>query len=431
MKRLVFAMATLLPLVAQAQPAFHPSGTNLTYGMNSNAPSVISITSNPAAAAASSTRGDNSTTSAIGLISSIGLSVELGQVDNFEQQIDDLTTQLDRTNITPSEGFQIIDDFDDFLLLAEKEGYLIINAATHLPFMPLMINSGTLGGTITIDVNAGIQAYIGVHAAPLTYNTTNQEMETDSAFYVKGAAVLEASVGYSRKMWGNRNGNLFAGVTGKYYQVGLSKSVIPLIDDTNNDVGDTLADEFDQNQNTTDGIGIDLGVLWVGNNYSLGATLLNANAPTFDYSEIGNDCHLLTGTSQNNCNAAAQHSNKINLTETYTMDAQVRVEAALHSKNKHWQINASYDGNSIRGPVGNEIQWMNIAIGYVPDNWIPGIRAGYRENLAGSQLSMATFGITLLKGLNLDIAYGLEEIESDGEKYPRSVAVNLGLEMRF
>ena len=107
MKRLVFAMATLLPLVAQAQPAFHPSGTNLTYGMNSNAPSVISITSNPAAAAASSTRGDNSTTSAIGLISSIGLSVELGQVDNFEQQIDDLTTQLDRTNITPSEGFQI------------------------------------------------------------------------------------------------------------------------------------------------------------------------------------------------------------------------------------------------------------------------------------------------------------------------------------
>ncbi|VAW87272.1 hypothetical protein MNBD_GAMMA18-2033, partial [hydrothermal vent metagenome] len=81
--------------------------------------------------------------------------------------------------------------------------------------------------------------------------------------------------------------------------------------------------------------------------------------------------------------------------------------------------------------VNNEMQWMNIAVGYAPDNWIPGVRVGYRENLVGSQLSMATFGITLLKGLNLDIAYGLEEIESDGEKYPRSVAVNLGLEMRF
>ncbi|VAW83743.1 hypothetical protein MNBD_GAMMA18-80, partial [hydrothermal vent metagenome] len=391
MNRFMLAATALIPLVAQAQPVFHPSGMNLTYGMNSNVPSVIGITSNPAAAAATSTRKRNSTTTAIGVISSTGISTELGQIDNFSQQVDDLTSQLDQASITPQQGQQIIDDFDGFLSLAEKEGYLIVNTTAHLPIMPLMINSEKLGGAITIDANAGIQAYMGVLAAPLIYNPTTQEIETDSAFYVKGAAVLEASIGYSRKVWSNQKGNLFAGVTGKYYQVGLSKSVIPLVDDTNNDIGDTLVDEFDQNQNTTDGIGIDLGILWVGNSYSLGATLINANSPTFDYGEIGNDCQLLSGSAQDNCNAAALHSSKINPTETYTMDAQMRMEASLHSKNKHWQINASYDGNAVHNPVNNEMQWMNIAVGYAPDNWIPGVRVGYRENLVGSQLSMATF----------------------------------------
>ncbi|MCF6217422.1 MAG: conjugal transfer protein TraF [Gammaproteobacteria bacterium] len=431
MKKLAFAMALIIPFAAHAQPLFHPSGSNLTNGMSSNSPSVISITNNPAAAAATLTREENSTTTAIGVISSIGISTELGQVDNFSQQIDDLSTQLDRTNLTLAEGQQIESDFNDFLLLAERDGYLIINAAAHVPAMPFMINSETLGGAITLDINAAVQAYLGVLSAPLSYNAITQEMTTDSAFYIKGATVLEASVGYSRKVWNNQHGNLFAGVTGKYYQVGLSKNVIPLMDDANNDVGDTLADEFEQNQNTSTGIGIDLGVLWVANNYSLGATLANANSPRFDYGEIGNDCNLLTGSAQSNCLAAATHSNKIDLTETYTMDAQLRIEGSLHSQNKHWQLSASYDGNAVYGPVGNEMQWATLAVGYAPDNWIPGVRVGYRKNMAGSELSMATFGLTLIKGLNLDVGYGLEEVEEDGEKYPRTLAVNLGLEMRF
>ncbi len=431
MKRLSLAMALIIPFAAHAQPVFHPSGSNLTNGMSSNSPSVISITNNPAAAASTLNREANSTTTAIGIISSIGFSTEIGQIDNFSQQVDDLTTQLDRTGLTLAEGNQIISDFNSFLTLAENEGYLIINAAAHVPIMPLMINSETLGGAITFDINVAAQAYLGVLSAPLTYNASTQEMETDSAFYVKGAAILEASVGYSRRVWNNPHGNLFAGVTGKYYQVGLSKSVIPLIDDTNNDVGDTLSDEFDQNQNTSTGIGIDLGMLWVANNYSVGATLANANSPRFDYGEIGNDCGLLTGSAQNYCNAAVTHSSKIDLTETYTMDAQLRFEAAIHSQNKHWQLHTSYDSNAVYGPVGNEMQWLTLAVGYAPDNWIPGVRVGYRKNMAGSELSMATFGLTLIKGLNLDMAYGLETVEEDGEKYPRTVALNLGLEMRF
>ncbi len=432
MKKLSFAMALIIPFTAQAQPVFHPSGSNLTNGMSSSSPSVISITSNPAAAAATLTREENSTTTAIGVISSIGISTEFGQVDNFSRQTDDLDIQLDRTDITTqADADLIIADFDDFLQLAEQEGYLIINAAAHIPTMPLMINSETLGGAITLDVNVAVQAYLGVLAAPITYNALTQEITTDSAFYVKGAAILEASVGYSRRVWNNQHGNLFAGVTGKYYQVGLSKKVIPLIDDTNNDVGDTLSDEFEKNQNTSTGVGVDLGILWVADNYSFGATLANANSPSFDYGEIGNNCNLLAGSAQSNCLAAATHSSKIDLTETYTMDAQLRLEGALHSQNKHWQLSASYDGNAVYGPVGNEIQWMTVAVGYAPDNWIPGVRMGYRKNMAGSELSMATFGLTLIKGLNLDIAYGLEEVEEDGEKYPRTVAVNLGLEMRF
>lgn len=428
MKRLLLSSALFLPLVVQAQPLFHSTGANLTYGMNSHAPSVISITSNPAAAAVSLSK--EGTTAAVGIISSVGTSVEFGQIDNFSDQIDRLITRLDEPVNTPDDADAIKLEFEEFLQQAEQEGYVIANAAIHIPLMPLMFASESLGGAITLDVNAGLQAYSGLLYAPLEYNSTTEEMETNSALYIKGAAVAEVSAGYSRKVWGNNNGGLYAGITGKYYQVELTKNVISL-NDTDDGLEDTLADEFDQNQQSTSNFGIDLGLLWVANHYSLGVTLANANAPEFDYGTLGSNCDQLSGPAQNNCYTAASHNNKIDLTETYTMDPQLRVEATLHSANRHWLLNTSYDANSVRGPIGNEIQWMTAAVGYVPDNWIPGVRFGYRKNLVGSQLSMATFGLTLLKGLNLDVAYGLEEVEHEGEKFPRTVAVNLGLEMRF
>ena len=428
MKRLLLTSALLLPLSIQAQPLFHPTGANLTYGMNSLAPSVISATSNPAATASNLSKGRTST--AVGLISSVGTSIEFGPIDNFSEQIDSLITRLDEPVVTPEEGDAIKLEFDNFLQQAEKDGYVIANAAIHLPIMPLVFTSKSLGGALTFDINASIQAYSGLLYSELIYNPGIQEMETNSALYIKGAAVAEVSAGYSRQIWGNKHGGLYAGVTGKYYQVELTKNVISL-NDTDDGLEDTLSEEFDQNQNSTTNFGIDLGLLWTANHYSLGVTLANANAPQFDYGSLGSNCDQLTGTAQSNCYTATSHSNKIDLTETYTMDPQVRLEATLHSANKHWLLSTSYDANSVRGPVGNEIQWMSMALGYAPDNWIPGVRFGYRENLAGSQLSMATFGLTLLKGVNLDVAYGLEEVEHEGDKYPRTIAVNLGVEMRF
>jgi hypothetical protein len=66
-------------------------------------------------------------------------------------------------------------------------------------------------------------------------------------------------------------------------------------------------------------------------------------------------------------------------------------------------------------------------------NWrvVPGVRVGYRENLAGQQLSQVTFGTTLFGFFNFDVLYGLDKIDVDDSSVPRSLALNIGFEQKF
>jgi len=62
---------------------------------------------------------------------------------------------------------------------------------------------------------------------------------------------------------------------------------------------------------------------------------------------------------------------------------------------------------------------------------IPGIRAGYRVNQAGSELSYLSGGFTLFS-VNVDVAYSPDKVEDDsGDETSRSIIVNLGLELTF
>jgi hypothetical protein len=52
--------------------------------------------------------------------------------------------------------------------------------------------------------------------------------------------------------------------------------------------------------------------------------------------------------------------------------------------------------------------------------------------MAGTELSYATAGLTILKRLNLDVAVGLDTVEDeDGDEMPRSVYFSLGYDTAF
>jgi len=114
------------------------------------------------------------------------------------------------------------------------------------------------------------------------------------------------------------------------------------------------------------------------------------------------------------------------------MQQQLKFEASLNSESKLFAINASLDANSVTDPFGDEYQWMVANISFNFNSWfIPDLRVGYRANLAGSELTYGTVGLSAFKMLTVDVAYGLEEVIIDGETAPRSFAANIGFQLSF
>ena len=221
-------------------------------------------------------------------------------------------------------------------------------------------------------------------------------------------------------LWG---GKLYGGIRGKYYKVTLLQDTERLVS-TNTD-SENYFDDLDLDDGeTSTGVGVDVGMLWVSDHLRLGATLANINEPEFEYNAFD-----LTGFTD--ATVIATLTGLANA--KYTMERQVTVEAALTSQNKNWVVAGSLDLNEVVDPVGDEYQWLAVSAAYATDSWwLPGIRAGYRVNQAGSELKYLTGGVTLFKSLNLDLAYSPDKVEDDnGDEISRSIIFNLGLELTF
>jgi hypothetical protein len=109
------------------------------------------------------------------------------------------------------------------------------------------------------------------------------------------------------------------------------------------------------------------------------------------------------------------------------------VDAAVSTKGKQVTLGMSYDTNAVKDAVGDEYQWAVASVSYYGDShFVPGLRAGYRQNLAGTELSYATFGLTVLKRLNIDLGVALETVEDeDGDEMPRSAYFSIGYDTAF
>jgi len=460
-KHISLITALLFSTASLATPVYHPPGSNLTYGSISNGQSIMSDITNPAAGASIFTKEDGQFR--FGVFSSIGVGYEIGDVADLINQID---TTIDKFTDTANNqtiiGTNITDNVNrilgilntdiattnTLLLDIEKNGYFKGFASIHVPIMPLVVTHKAISGSFVLDINAsgvGLASFLSsdvsdITSGDITTAVTNaiagtqtsvnlgDLINSDSTTVIKGAAIVELSLGYSKPVWKNDDGQLFAGIRGNYYKVELTRFAQKLDDSSNQSLNDIFEANKDSNQKNNSGIGIDLGVLWVSEHSRAGATLKNINKPSFDFNTIDT-----SGYTDTKVIAALQRGNK------YEMDPQLRLEGALFSANQNWVFGVALDANAIDDPVGQEYQWATASAAYATDSfYIPGFRVGYRANLAGTELTYVTTGITLFRIFNLDIAYGLEEItikkndltSTDGT-IPRSMLVNLGFELTF
>ncbi|MFV8834322.1 conjugal transfer protein TraF [Aquisalimonas sp. APHAB1-3] len=468
-----------------AHPMGQPTGAQLTYGGSAPHEVAIAVTGNPAAPSLGERRVRAG-------LANIGLGIEIGEADDFDQdlerigddfeKLDKRLVEFDNTleSISSQEDIEkakadlesligditvFEDDANTFVSEVSDAAYVKFNGSLGGPAAPLSIRSERLGGVITVDYGAYIEGRAAVESSGDAFSTgfdqlldSNDELDSDiditelsigeddagypiimdgdktlatlepnedAGLAVQGGIVGRLSGGYSREVMSNALGTLHAGATLNMYQVTLARSGVLL--DEGDDTEDRAEDEFGDNQETSNGLGLDAGLYWMAGSYSAGATLKNINEPSFDYPDVcGNDpdaqsCAFFKANPQAKRNGSS-----------WTMERQITLEGQVFTQNRRWVAGARLDANSVADTTGDEHQWAAIHGSYVPQTfWIPSPRLGYKQNLAGEELSYVMAGVTYFRALHIDAAYALETASFDGNEMPRSVQVNVALDLQF
>jgi len=429
----IAVLSSMLCANAFADPVYLPPGSNLTYGASSNNQSIMSSITNPAAAAADLSNEESQYR--FGLIN-IGGGYEFGNFNNLFNTVDNTKTLLTKPiTLTGNAATDlatinnVINSVNTTSAALQRDGNASIFFGGHIPLTPLVVTRKGWGGSIVLDANASAIAnmtFIADQMHLLTFapsGTSYTLPANDSTLLVKAAVVGELGLGYSRPVLSRETGDLTAGVRAKYYQVKLARDAQLLINST----GAQSTLKASQTYTSSSGVGLDVGTLWTAKRYRVGAWINNINAPSFKYNTI-TAAELQTSGYTNTAII-----NQLSADQTYKMKPQIEMEGAFYSESQNWVLNAGLDGNAVQDPVGRDFQWGTLSAAYATSSWwIPGIRVGYRTNLAGSKLSYVTGGLTMFKALSLDIAYGLDSIkDNSGKSIPRSAMINLGFQMTF
>jgi hypothetical protein len=397
---------------------------------------LLTLNNNPAGGEALISDDENFR---MGYFSSLGFNVELGKVDNFLDDVDELADALDNENLTLSDAARIKAKFDALLPKFGEDARLTMAGGLHIPLFPMAVRSETLGGVLGFDLYTTGFLDASFLDAPLDIRVTTDDVEllTASSLYVKGASLVTASLSYSAEVWKPKllGSSVHMGVQVNGYNAQMNKQVIALTNLADDeDAGDAIKDEFDENTVSTTSVGVDLGLMWAFPNGHAGVTVTNINEPEFEYGDVGTNCDSLTDlTRKANCEVARDSfSNEITLQEKAVLTAQTTVEGAIYTEDKQWLLGGSFDVNSAYDLVGRESQLISGSATYFPDSYfIPTIRLGASKNLVGSELTMVGVGTTLFGMANIDLAVSLDTIEYDGNQAPRSFSFNIGFEEKF
>lgn len=376
----------------------------------------------------------------MGYAPSLTTSAEVGQVDNFAEDLDDLIDLIDDPSSSSEPVQTLLDRFNGLLVSMGDEGYIKNTTTMHLPVMPLYWKLPLWDGTLMADVNIGTQVLARVLDAPLSYDEQNNSFTTAAAAYLKGATQTQFSVGYARGWFDSAlvneyGGQLYAGVKLAVYSVELSKQVFLLQKLDGKDISDVISDEYDRNNQSTTAPGLDVGVIWAADDYRVGATLFNINQPSFDYGPIGENCtsRLENSVERANCEAAAdfaQVRGDIKARENHKKTAYITVDGTYYWLPNAWS-SASLDLAAYDDFVGTQNQWLHLSSEYQPTTqWLPNIRGALQKNFAGSKLTQMALGIEF-KGISLDFAFALDKTEIDGSQLPRSLGISLAIAEQF
>lgn len=420
--------AAMFSCASLAAPGFHDVGPNLTEGGASSQWTSLYATRNPAGAEFSIAPQSRLR---MGVLSSLGLGMEVGPVDNFVEEIDDLIEQLDRDNISLVEGNALVQRFNALLVPFGQDGYVKVHGGVHVPLFPALIR--TSYGVFALDANFSGQARLGLLDSPLTYNPVSEEIETASAAYVKGATLAEVAVGFARPVWQSNARQLTVGGSLRFLRAALSKQVVALQDiDDGDEIEDVVKDTYDANERETSNVTLDIGAIYSTERYRVGLTVANLTEPDFKYGAIGVNCGTLSGNAQYNCYTASYFGDRIALNETWTLERLATLEGVWLFAGGAGSLSATVDLNDVHDPVGDLNQNAAISLGYKTKTpLLPDVRIGYRKNLAGTKLGTASFGVTFFRRVHFDVAYGLDSTEIDGSSTPRNLAFNLGFEMSY
>ncbi len=286
--------------------------------------------------------------------------------------------------------------------------------ATALSSLQNAYNLSNGDPSTTFDLTGG--AFITVNPED---GSVDLEFENDSLLFTRSASIQEFAFTYSNKLGNFSSGSLYWGAAPKVVYAGLSNAALRIGDITDAEkVFDELTDAEFINETA---FGLNAGILWVGGNYTLGASVDDLVEIDFDFPRVD------TSTYENE-----QMKRAVEKARTYTMKSQLSLEGNYTSSSKKWSLNAALDANPVEDILGFEYQWLNLSAGFHLGGWVlPDVRLGFHQNLAGSELSYFAAGITFLKFFNLDLSASPDSVKINEDTLPRGLSAAIGINYSF
>ncbi len=400
-----------------------------------------------------------------GTVFDFGVGLEVGDADDFDREVDDILDTFERLE-EQAEAFSVgappseaeIEAFLNDLNLFEEQAnelvrdltdsaYAKLTGSASFPLAPIAVRSDFLRGTLTLNADGILEARVAVESTDDAFDFglrgvpaddvdrfetdpdgvpvvilddgTRRRIEPtdDAGVAVQGGMVGRLGAGYSSEVWRSPAGSVHAGGVVNVYRTTLVRGGVLFSDD---DLEDTARDEFEDNQKTSSGIGLDLAAAWVANWYSVGGVLRNINEPSFEYPDTSDSAFF-----QANPQARRNGSR-------WRMDRQLTLEGAVFTPAKRWIAAGALDLNRMTDTTGDDYKWASVIGAYEPARaWVPSPRVGLRKNLVGEKLTYIGGGLSFFRALHLDIASSLERTSLDGEKIPRGFQANVALGRRF
>ena len=433
-KLLILSTSLISTAVMAAAPVNQPIGSSFTLGSSLNQRALATASSNPAAPflMVNDQEGDSFR---FGIIGPIGVGVEFGDISDLTDQIDRAEEILDATYTTPAAAQSALDEVNGIVTNIADTAYVKVSASTQVPLMPIIYKTKS-SGAFMLDASVSLIGRGSLLSEDTPVTLSGTELVSNTSMYAKVATDLNIGLGYSQKIWQpeSESGVLVGGIKANFHQLSLGQALSVLSDDSE-DASDVFSDTITDDAESATGVGLDLGLIWYSDIYHAGITIANINEPEFDYNAVGTNCSSKTGSALTSCNAAADFisAGKLSATSTYTMETQTTLDFSVSTPAKQVSLGLSYDVNPVEDAVGDEYQWAVASVSYYGDShFLPGLRAGFRQNMAGTELSYATAGLTLLKRLNLDVAIALDTVtDEDGDEIPRSGYISLGYDTAF